>query len=92
MITEEKIKELRKQLRRGIPEGEIKRDLVREGYTEEDIAKIFLLPKANMCSWYLFFAIIFIIAGSWFFSLLLFVASAIMFSLYYADNIKQKKL
>jgi hypothetical protein len=90
MIAEEKIRETRKQLRRGIPEGEIKRELVKEGYTEEEIAKIFFLPKADLRSWYLFFAILFIVAGAWFFSLLLFVASAIMFSLYYTENLKKK--
>lgn len=92
MITEEKIKEIRKQLRRGIPEGEIKRELFNAGYTEEDIAKIFLMPKADMRSWYFFFAVAFFVAGVWFFSVPLFAGSAIMLSLYYNEYVKKKKL
>ena len=89
MITEEKIKQARKQLRSGIPQGEIKNELKAAGYTDEDIDKVFVPHKPDMRSWYLCFAIVFFIAGIWFFSMLLVAASAIMFSMYYVD--KQKK-
>lgn len=47
MITEEKIKQLRKQLSKGEPEGEIKNGLRKDGYTEEEITALFfnLFPK-----------------------------------------------
>ncbi len=91
MITEEKIKEVRKQLRSGIPLGEIKNDLTKEGYTDDDIDKVFVPHKPDMRSWYLFFAIIFFIAGIWIFSLLLIAASAVLFSLYYVEWQKTRK-
>jgi len=65
MITEEKIKKARKQLRSGVPEGEIKNELVSEGYTEEDLAKIFKPYRPDMRSWFLVFAIIFLLVGSY---------------------------
>lgn len=47
MITEEKIKQIRKQLSRGEPEGEIKNGLRNDGYTEDEITALFfnLFPK-----------------------------------------------
>lgn len=41
MITEEKIKQIRKQLSKGEPEGEIKNGLREEGYTEDEIGVLF---------------------------------------------------
>ena len=41
MITEEKIKQIRKQLSKGEPEGEIKNGLRNDGYTEEEIGELF---------------------------------------------------
>ncbi len=37
MIPEEKIKEIKKRLRNGYPEGELINDLLKEGYALEDI-------------------------------------------------------
>ena len=91
MITEERIRQIRKRLKRGEPEGELKSELRREGYTEADMAKIFVAHKPDMQSWYLFFGIIFFIAGVWIFSLLLIAASAILFSLYYVEWQKARK-
>ncbi len=42
MITDERIKQIKKQLRTGEPQGEIKNKLRSEGYLEEDIEKVFL--------------------------------------------------
>ena len=36
-MTKEKIAAIQKQLRSGLPEGEIKEELRKEGYTEEEI-------------------------------------------------------
>lgn len=63
MLTEEKIKKVRKQLRGGIPEGEIKSDLINEGYTQDEIDKIFKAYRPDMRTWLLVFAIIFLVAG-----------------------------
>ena len=41
MITEERIKQIRRQLSKGEPEGEIKNLLRKEGYTEEEIKSLF---------------------------------------------------
>ena len=84
MLTEEKIKEVKKQLRSGIPEGEIKNDLIGEGFTEDEIQNLFTPHKSDMRSWYLGSAILllllWIIAGNT--SILIF--SGIMLSLYIA--------
>jgi hypothetical protein len=91
MLTEEKIKQIRKQLRSGVPQGEIKNELLNEGYSEEEISKAFVPHKYDMRSWYLVFGIVFFIAGIWFFSMLLIAASAVMFSLYYVERQKVNK-
>jgi hypothetical protein len=49
MITEERIKHIRKQLSKGEPEGEIKSGLRNDGHTEEEITALFfnLFQKKN---------------------------------------------
>ncbi|HEX2683329.1 MAG TPA: hypothetical protein VHL77_05335 [Ferruginibacter sp.] len=86
MITEERIKKARKQLRSGIPQGEIMHELRNEGYSDEDVEQVFKLHKPDMRNWYLFFGIVFFIAGIIFFSLILVVGSAILLSMFYAEN------
>lgn len=63
MITEEKIKAVQKRLRRGSPGGEIKNEILKDGYTDEEMNKVFVPYKPGMRSWYLVFSIIFFIAG-----------------------------
>lgn len=41
MVTEEKIKQIRRQLSKGEPEGEIKNGLRKEGYTGDEIEILF---------------------------------------------------
>lgn len=41
MITGEKVARVKKMLQKGEPQGEIKNDLRKEGYTEEEIASLF---------------------------------------------------
>jgi hypothetical protein len=50
-------------LRKGIPQGEIKNDLVREGFSEEDLEIIFAPHRPDMRSWFLVFAILFLLIG-----------------------------
>ncbi len=47
MITEEKLKQIRKQLSKGEPEGEIKNGLRSDGFSEDEITALFfnLFPK-----------------------------------------------
>ena len=58
MITDEKISALRKRLRRGEPAGEIREALLMEGYSKEDIDKVFAPKPYDMRSWYLLFALL----------------------------------
>ncbi len=89
MITDEKIKQVRKQLRSGIPEGEIKNELIEAGYTEEDIAKVFVAHRPDMRSWFLIFAILFLLIGIYRVmvntSILFLLFSAGMFAAYYFE-------
>jgi hypothetical protein len=91
MLSEGKIRQVRKELRSGVPQGEIKNQLLSEGYSEEEVDKIFTPHKYDMRSWYLIFAIVFFIAGIWFFTMFLVVASAVMFSVYYMERKKFDK-
>lgn len=91
MLTEEKIKQVKKELRSGVPQGEIKNQLLSEGYSEEEISSIFMPHQYDMRNWYLVFAIVFFIAGILFFSLFLVAASAVMFSVYYMERKKFDK-
>lgn len=65
MIPEEKIQELRKKIKRGEPAGEIQESLLKEGYSKEDIDKVFAPHKYDMRSWYLVFGIVLLLVGIW---------------------------
>ena len=58
MISEEKIKEARKKLRRGEPGGELRERLLKEGYTEDDLKIVFKPHHYDMRKWYLTFALL----------------------------------
>ncbi len=89
MITEEKIKQARRQLRKGEPQGEIKKQLIEEGYSDEDINKIFKPHNPDMRSWYLFFAVLFFLIGIYTLmanlNFLFLLFSAGMFYVYYLE-------
>lgn len=99
MITEEKIQEARRRLKRGVPQGEIENDLRNEGYTDSDIQKIYVPFKSSvMRSWYLLFGIFFLLAALWFsitskefFSLILIVAAVILLSMFYKETKKAER-
>ena len=94
MITEEKIKETQKLLHSGVPDGELRNELTREGFSEEDISKVFVSHKPDMRSWYISFAIIFLLAGFWRIqktgSLALFILSTGLFFQFYRQIKKDK--
>ncbi len=52
-ITEEKIALIKLKLKNGEPEGELKEQLKREGYTDAEISKAFLAHHYDMRMWYL---------------------------------------
>jgi len=95
MITEEKIKEIRRLVNRGEPQGELVEKLKAEGYSEEDISKIFVAHSYDMRSWYLVFAIVFLLLAFYLFvvrkSLLMFVFAGLMFWMYYKEVERLKR-
>lgn len=56
-MTDKKIREIKKMLNSGVPEGEIKIQLQEEGFSDEDIKKAFKPQPYDMRSWVLFFGI-----------------------------------
>lgn len=94
MITDDKIKEIRKSLRSGIPEGEVKHELMAQGFTEEEIKQAFAPTKYDMRSWYLVFAIIFVLIGIWLLlknnSIWFLIFAIAMFYVYYLEVKKHK--
>ena len=63
MLTEQKIKQARKLISKGFPEGELKNLLKEEGYSEEDIKEIFKPKPYDMRSWLLVFGTLFCLLG-----------------------------
>ncbi|MBI3137059.1 MAG: hypothetical protein HYZ15_00580 [Sphingobacteriales bacterium] len=63
MISEEKIRELQRLLKKGEPEGEIRESLKRQGYTEEEIEQVFVPHQYDMRSWYMIFGVLITLAG-----------------------------
>ena len=41
MIADDKIREFRKMIRSGVPPGEVEEELRKQGYSQEDIQKVF---------------------------------------------------
>jgi hypothetical protein len=95
MITDEKIREIRRLLRRGEPEGELKQTLLRDGYSQEEIDKAFAPPGYDMRSWYLVFGCVFGLGGLWVWArygrLLGIGFSALLFIQYYRETERLKK-
>ncbi|MEP6746936.1 MAG: hypothetical protein ABJB86_04390 [Bacteroidota bacterium] len=67
MLTEEKIKEIQKLLRKGVPEGELKNQLTEQGYTNEDIEEIFISRTYDVRGWLLVAAILILFFGLYLF-------------------------
>ena len=94
-MTDAKISEIRNRVRAGVPEGEIKEELIRSGYNNADIAKVFAPHQYDMRSWYLGFAIILFFVGIWLFldrkGLLALILSGLLFLAVLPRNRKIKK-
>ena len=95
MITQEKINEIRSSLRKGAPEGELKEQLQQQGYSKEDIDKIFTPHHYDMRSWYLGSAVLFGVVGLYLLlkdkGLLFLVFSGLMFFQYFRETERLKK-
>ncbi len=96
MLTKEKIETVKKQLRSGVPEGEIKNELKNEGYSDEEIQKAFPAHNPDMRSWYLISGIIITLFGLWSFynnrGLLFILLGILMLWFYYKETQKRKKI
>lgn len=96
MIPEEKIKEARKLLRRGEPEGELKEKLLKEGYTQEDLDTIFKPHHYDMRVWYMAFAILISILGLYQFiktgGLLILILGLLLFGAWYYETKRLENL
>jgi hypothetical protein len=96
MITEEKIQEVRRLLKRGMPEGELREMLLKEGFTNDDLKIVFKPQPYDMRAWYLFFGSLISLAGFYFFfengSLLILILGALLFVAYFFEVKRQKQL
>ena len=88
-MQEEEKEKIRRKLRNGFPEGEIKNDLRNKGLTEEEIREVFTAPKTDKRSLYLVSAIlvlilaIYVVARTGLISLLFFGLSGLLFYEYF---------
>jgi hypothetical protein len=94
MITEEKIQVFRKKLRRE-PQGEVKEQMLREGYSEEDIAKVFIPHKYDMRSWLMASGIFISLIGLFVLvktgGILLLILGGLLFLAYFREAARLKK-
>lgn len=82
-------------LRRGAPDGEVRERLKEEGYTPAEIAVIFKPKPYDMRSYYLFFAVAFVLVGLYMIfeyrSKVVLILSGIMFLAYSREVARIKK-
>lgn len=96
MLDDKTIAHWRQKIDRGDPAGEIKEQLIAEGYSEMDIEKVFEPKGYDMRSWYLAFGIVFFCVGVYFYltigRLLGFGLSVGLFVSYYLEVKRLQKL
>lgn len=94
MIIEQKINEVKKLIRKGVPPGKLRATLAIEGYFNEDIEKCFEVKQFDLRSWYLVSAFILLLIGCWTFyydkGILVLIFSTAMFVKYYLAEKKYK--
>ncbi len=90
MINNSLKKIIQKKIKKGYPIGELKNELIRDGYSLEEINSCFKTKKTDMQSWYLFFGILFSVAGIYsimkYNSLLLNIAGVGLLVLYFKEK------
>jgi hypothetical protein len=94
---DDKIKEIRKLLNRGVPEGEIREQLLKDGYTKAEIDGYFFKPHYyDMRTWYMVFAILLLLVGAWLFITdgywIILVMSGLLFHQHYREVQRLKRL
>jgi hypothetical protein len=92
-LTDEKIALIKKALRNGEPEGELREMLKKEGYSTDEINKVLLPHKYDMRSWYLLFGILVSLYGLY----KLIMDESLLFlllggGLFYAYYMEQKRI
>lgn len=92
-LSTEKIAAVKKAIRDGEPEGEIREMLKKEGYSHEEINKAFTPHKYDMRSWYLFFGMLVSLFGLY----KLIMDESLLFllfggGLFYAYYLEQKRI
>jgi len=63
MISEEQIQFYRKKLKQGLPDGELREQLKRDGFSKEDIEIVFKPHHYDMRAWYLVFGVLISLFG-----------------------------
>lgn len=63
MISDEQIQFYQKQLKNGLPDGELRELMKKDGFTQEDIKAVFKPHHYDMRSWYLVFGILISLFG-----------------------------
>jgi hypothetical protein len=95
-MTDEEKHKIRRQIKNGFPEGEIRMQLKNEGLSAAEIKEILTTPKADMRSWYLVSAILVLLLAMYVFSktgmisLLFFGLSGLLFYEYYKAQRKEE--
>jgi hypothetical protein len=95
LMTGDRIDKMRKQVKNGFHEGEIRMQLQKEGLSAEEIKEILTAPKADMRWWYLLSAILVLLLSIYVFSktgiisLLFFGLSGLLFYEYYKEQREQ---
>ena len=92
MISEEKIKEIHKLLRRGEPAGEVRERLLKEGYSEADLKMVFKPHHYDMRGWYMTFGILVLLVGIYLGSLLVMLLGILLFVAYNYEVKRLEKL
>lgn len=63
MISDKKIREVKSQIARGKPAGEVWEEMKLEGYSREDIQRCIEVKKKDMRSWFLVTGILFLLGA-----------------------------
>jgi hypothetical protein len=94
-MTKEKITAIKKLLKNGEPEGEIKEQLKKEGFSDEEISKAFVPQQYDMRSWYFIFGLLISLLGLYFFlqsgTLIILICGVGLLVAFYAETKRLKK-
>lgn len=96
MISEEQIQFYRKQLKNGMPDGELKEQLKREGLTKEEVDAVFKPHHYDMRAWYLVFGVLITLFGFYVYlqtgGILILILGSLLFVAYYYELKRLERL